>query len=78
MVEIEQREGNAKPEINNRIIATPNWHEALVRWERRVTYRAAFVSRSSNSSLAPTSSPARSKGWGSSEKAKEFIDKKRL
>jgi hypothetical protein len=29
MVEIEQREGNAKPEINNRIIATPNWHEAL-------------------------------------------------
>jgi len=29
MVELEQREGRGKPETNNRIIATPAWHEPL-------------------------------------------------
>jgi len=29
MVEIVQREGKGRPEVNNRIIATPCWHTAL-------------------------------------------------
>jgi inorganic pyrophosphatase len=29
MVEIVQREGKGRPEVNNRIIATPRWHTAL-------------------------------------------------
>jgi inorganic pyrophosphatase len=81
MVEIEQREGKSKPEINNRIIATPNWHQALSTLEEardlpssvRKQIEQFFVS-----SVAFTGKKLTVKGWGSSRKTKEFIDKNRL
>jgi inorganic pyrophosphatase len=81
MVEIEQREGKSKPEINNRIIATPNWHQALSTLEEardlpssvRKQIEQFFVS-----SVAFTGNKLTVKGWGSSRKTKEFIDKNRL
>ena len=81
MVEIEQREGKSKPEINNRIIATPNWHEALSTLEEardlpksvRKQIEQFFVS-----SVAFTGKELTVKGWVSSKKTKDFIDKNEL
>jgi inorganic pyrophosphatase len=81
MVEIEQREGKAKPEVNNRVIATPNWHEALSTLEEardlpssvRKQIEQFFVS-----SVAFTGKKLTIKGWGSSKKTKAFIEKNRV
>ena len=83
MVEIEQRERNAKskPETNNRIITTPHWHEALRALQEardlpppvRKQIEQFFIS-----SVAFTGKALTVKGWASSRKTREFIEKNRL
>jgi inorganic pyrophosphatase len=81
MVEVEQREDKSKPKANNRIIATPCWHEALSTLEEardlpssvRKQIEQFFVS-----SVAFTGKELTINGWASSKKTKEFINRNRL
>ena len=81
MVEIDQREQKSKRVTNNRIIATPNWHEALSTLEEvrdlpicvRKQIEQFFVS-----SVAFMGKELVVRGWASSKKAKQFIDKNRM
>jgi inorganic pyrophosphatase len=80
MVEIAQREGKSKPEVNNRIIATPNWHHALRELEEardlpesvRKQIEQFFVS-----AVAFTGKELTIKGWATSKKTKAFVEKNR-
>jgi inorganic pyrophosphatase len=76
MVEIEQTDPTGKPQINNRVIATPAWHEALKELEEarelpkevRRQLERFFVS-----TTAFTGKQIRIKGWASVAKARRFI-----
>jgi inorganic pyrophosphatase len=80
MVEVVQREGRGKAEVNNRIIATPSWHQALSMLEEardlpkgvREQIEQFFVS-----SVAFTGKQITIKGWGSAIATKDFIDRNR-
>ena len=81
MVEVAQRERSGKPEINNRIIATPAWHTPLQQFaEARDLPPAArgqleqfFVTAAET-----TGKRLNIKGWASSKAAGRFIERNRL
>jgi hypothetical protein len=78
MVEVEQRErkGRAKAETNNRIIATPAWHEPLRRFAdardlpggARSEIEQFFVT-----AAAMTGKRVRIRGWSSRRDALRFV-----
>jgi inorganic pyrophosphatase len=78
MVEIDQREGRGKPEVNNRIIATQSWHQALSTLDEardlpkgvRQQIEQFFVN-----SVAFTGKQIMVKGWGSARMTRAFIDR---
>jgi len=78
MVKVAQREGSAKPEINNRIIATPAWHTPLEQFaDARDLPTAArgqleqfFVT-----AAEMTGKRVSIKGWASSKAAGRFIER---
>ena len=80
MVEVAQREGRGRSEVNNRIIATRSWHEALSTLEEardlpkgvREQIEQFFVS-----SVAFTGKQITIKGWGGARATRDFIDRNR-
>ncbi len=82
MVEVEQREGKSKPKVNNRIIATPSWHEALSTLEEG-TRLAEQRSQADSAILRDFRRFHRQRGHHQGlgqllKKTKAFVDKKRL
>ncbi len=80
MVKIEQREGKGKPEVNNRVIATPSWHEALSTLEEARDLPKSVhqqIEQFFVSSVAFTGKQITVEGWGSTRETKAFIDKSR-
>jgi len=78
MVEINQREARGKPEVNNRIIATPRWHQALSTLDEARDLPKAVrrqIEQFFVSSVAFTGKQITVKGWGSARMTKAFIDR---
>jgi inorganic pyrophosphatase len=78
MMEIDQRQGRAKPEVNNRVIATPSWHQALSTLDEARDLPKAVrqqIEQFFVSSVAFTGKQITVKGWGSARMTKAFIDR---
>jgi len=78
MVEVLQREGAGKPEVNNRIIATPAWHTPLdvVADARDLPSRARRQIEQFFSTTAElTGKRVKIKGWASRHAAERFLQR---
>ena len=76
MVELVQREGNSKRITNNRVIATPSWHQALVALEEARDLPKdikAEIIQFFVSAVRFTGKDVVVKGWASSRKTRAFI-----
>jgi inorganic pyrophosphatase len=81
MVQVNQRDQKSKWMVNNRIIATPSWHEALSTLEEARDLPApvrAQIEQFFVSSVAFTGKEVVVKGWASSKKTRQFIATHRL
>jgi inorganic pyrophosphatase len=81
MVQVNQRDRKSKWVINNRIIATPSWHEALSTLEEARDLPAcvrAQIEQFFVSSVAFTGKELVVTGWASAKKTRQFIDTHRL
>jgi inorganic pyrophosphatase len=81
MVKVVQREGAAKPEINNRIIATPAWHSPLEPFADArdlPTAARAQLEQFFVTAAEMTGKRVNIKGWASSKAAGRFIERNLL
>jgi inorganic pyrophosphatase len=80
MVEVEQRDGDSAPQTNNRIIATPSWHEALSALQEARDLPKAVrreIEQFFVSAVAFTGKRVAIQGWASAKKAAAFIKESR-
>ena len=77
MVEVVQREGRGKPQVNNRIITTPNWHRPLAKLaEARDLPRPARreIEQFFVAAAAMTGKRLTLKGWATPRAARQFVE----
>ncbi len=76
MVEVEQREGRGRPQVNNRIIATPHWHRPLARLTEARDLPAPArrdIEQFFVATAAMTGKRLTLKGWASRRATERFI-----
>ena len=76
MVEVVQRQGKGKPEVNNRIIATPSWHTPLGKLveARDLPARARTeIEQFFMTAAAMTGKQLTIKGWASRRATETFL-----
>jgi inorganic pyrophosphatase len=76
MVEVTQKDGRGKSQVNNRLIATPAWHDALQTVEDARKLPASIrdeIEQFFVSVTALTDKQVKIKGWANSRKALQFL-----
>ncbi len=78
MVELDQREGSKASIGNNRIVATPSWHEALASLQEAGDLPHAIrkqIEQFFRTADMFTGKKATVKGWANAKHARRFIDR---
>jgi inorganic pyrophosphatase len=77
MIELEQRDGRGKRQVNNRLIATPSWHEALKGLDDARDLPKMIKTELEHFFVAIakfTSKHVRVTGWKSANNARRFVN----